>query len=64
MEEKIMTCKEVEGNMESNEEQYLGALEKIKLLLLDVTEDFEPGDDDVSHFFENLYDALDEVIPM
>ena len=50
--------------MISNEEQYLGALEKIRLLLLDVTEDFEPGDDEISYFFENLYDLLDEVIMM
>ena len=59
-----MNFKEEAGNMESNEEQYLGALEKIKVLLLDVTEDFDPGDDEISHFFENLYDVLDEVIPM
>ena len=47
---------------ELNEEQYLQTLEKIKVLLLDVTKDFEPGDDDVTHFFEYLYNALDEVI--
>lgn len=50
--------------MKSNEERYLEALDKIKLLLLNVTENFEEGDDDVSHFFEDLYDALDEVIQM
>jgi len=47
---------------ELNEEQYLQTLEKIKVLLLDVTKDFEPGDDGVTHFFEDLYNALDEVI--
>jgi hypothetical protein len=31
---------------------------------LKVTENFEEGDDDVSHFFKDLYDVLDEVIPM
>ena len=47
---------------EVNEEQYLQTLEKIKVLLLNVTKDFEPGDDDVTHFFEKLYALLDEVI--
>jgi len=47
---------------EVNEEQYLQTLEKIKVLLLDVTKDFEPGDDNITHFFEDLYNALDEVI--
>ena len=46
------------------EEQYREALEKIKVLLLKVTEDFEPGDDEISHFFEDVYDVLDDVIPM
>ncbi len=50
--------------MESNEEQYREALEQIKVLLLNVTENFEEGDDDVSHFFEDLYNVMDEVIPM
>jgi len=50
--------------MESNKEAYLNALENIKILLLDISEDFENGDDDVSHFLENLYDELDQVIPM
>ncbi len=50
--------------MKSNEETYLNALEQIKILLVDISENFEPGDDDVSHFLENLYDVLDEVIPM
>ena len=50
--------------MKSNEERYLEALERIKLLLLNVTENFEEGDDDISHFFEELYDTIDEVIPM
>lgn len=48
----------------SNEEQYLEALVNIKQLLFTVIEDFEEGDDKVSHFFEDLYDVLDEVIPM
>ena len=47
---------------EVNEEQYLQTLEKIKVLLLDVTKDFEPRNDGVTHFFEDLYNALDEVI--
>jgi hypothetical protein len=50
--------------MGSNEEIYLNALKNIKILLLDISEDFENGDDDVSHFLENLYDELDQVIPM
>jgi len=50
--------------MESNKEAYLNALENIKILLLDISEDFENGDDDVSHFLENLYNELDQVIPM
>lgn len=50
--------------METNEETCLNVLKKIRILLLDVTENFENGDDDVSRFFENLYDVLDEVIPM
>ena len=52
------------SKMESNEEQYREALEKIEVLLLKVTENFEEGDDEISHFFEDLYDVLDEVIPM
>ena len=59
-----MNSEEKASKMESNEEQYREALERIKLLLLDVTENFEEGDDDVSHFSEDLYDVLDEVIPM
>jgi virulence-associated protein VagC len=47
---------------ELNEEQYLQTLEKIKVLLLETIEDFEPVDDDVTHFFEKLYALLDEVI--
>lgn len=50
--------------MKTNEEACLNALENIRILLLDVTENFENGDEDVSRFFENLYDVLDEVIPM
>jgi hypothetical protein len=50
--------------MGPNEEIYLNALKNIKILLLDISEDFENGDDDVSHFLENLYDELDQVIPM
>ncbi len=50
--------------MESNEEIYLNALENIKILLLDISEDFQDGDDNVSHFLENLYDELDQVISM
>jgi len=49
---------------ETNEEIYFNALERIKILTLDLVENFENGDDDVSHFLENLYDVLDEVIPM
>jgi hypothetical protein len=48
----------------SNENEYLEALQKIRVLLLNVTDDFEPEDDEISHFFENLYDLLDKVIPM
>jgi hypothetical protein len=59
-----MNGKNEVSNMKSNEEQYLETLESIKLLLLNVTENFEEGDDDISHFFEELYDTLDEVIPM
>ena len=59
-----MNREEKVNKMESNEEQYQKALEQIKVLLLNVTENFEEGDDDVSHFFEDLYDVLDEVIPM
>jgi hypothetical protein len=59
-----MNGKNEVSNMKSNEEQYLESLESIKLLLLNVTENFEEGDDDISHFFEELYDTLDEVIPM
>jgi hypothetical protein len=60
-----MTMSEEKASkMESNEEQYREVLERIKVLLLGVTENFEEGDDDVSHFFEDLYDVLDEVIPM
>lgn len=47
---------------ELNEEQYLQTLEKIKVLLLETIVDFEPCDDDVTHFFEKLYALLDEVI--
>jgi hypothetical protein len=50
--------------MNSNEEVYLNALENIKILLLDISEDFRNGDDDISHFLENLYDELNQVIPM
>jgi hypothetical protein len=50
--------------MKSNEEIYLNTLKNIKILLLDISEDFQNGDDDVSHFFENLYDELDQVIPI
>ncbi len=59
-----MNSDENVSKMESDEEQYREALERIKLLLLKVTENFEEGDDEISHFFEDLYDALDEVIPM
>jgi hypothetical protein len=57
-----MVSKEKVSNMKSNEEQYLEALEKIGELLMKVIEDFEPGDDKISHFFEDVYDVLDEVI--
>jgi hypothetical protein len=50
--------------MKSNEEIYLNALKKIKILLLNISENFENGNDDVSHFLENLYDELDKVISM
>jgi hypothetical protein len=50
--------------MESNEEIYLNASKNIKILLLDISKDFQNGDDDVSHFLKNLYDELDQVIPM
>jgi len=59
-----MNSEEKGSKMESNEEQYREALEQIKLLLLKVTENLEEGDDDVSHFFEDLYDVLDQVIPI
>ena len=59
-----MNSDEKASKMESNEEQYREALEKIEVLLLKVTENFEEGDDEISHFFEDLYDVLDEVIPM
>jgi hypothetical protein len=50
--------------MKSKEKEYLNALEAIKVMLLNIAEDFEPGDDEISHFMENLYDVLDRVIPM
>ena len=50
-----MNSEEKVSKMESDEELYLDALEKIKHLLLKVTEDFEQGDDDISHFFENTF---------
>ena len=50
--------------MKSKEKEYLEALEAIGVLLFDIIEDFEEGDDDISHFLENLYDVLDKVIPM
>ena len=50
--------------MKSNDEIYLNVLEKIKVLTLNISENFDNGDDDVSHFLENLYDVLEEVIPM
>jgi hypothetical protein len=59
-----MNSEEKASKMGSNEEQYREALKQIKVLLLKVTENFEEGDDNVSHFFEDLYDVLDEVIPM
>ena len=59
-----MNSDEKVSKMESNEEQYREALEKIEVLLLKVTENFEEGDDEISHFFEDLYDVLDEVILM
>jgi len=51
-------------NTKSNEEIYRRALGRIKVLTLELVENFENGDDEVSHFLENLYDVLDEVIPM
>ena len=59
-----MNSEEKASKMESNEEQYREVLERIKVLLLKVTENFEEGDDEISHFFEDLYDVLDEVIPI
>ena len=59
-----MNSEEKVNKMESDEKQCRDALEQIKVLLLKVTENFEEGDDDVSHFFEDLYDVLDEVIPI
>ena len=59
-----MNSEEKVSKMESDVKQYREALEKIEVLLLKVTENFEEGDDDVSHFFEDLYDVLDEGIPM
>lgn len=53
-----------ENEMEPSEKQYLEALEKIRKLLFAVIVDFKEGDDEVSHFFEDLYDVLNEVIPM
>ena len=52
------------SDMELSEKEYLEALEKIRELLFAVIVDFKEGDDEVSHFFEDLYDVLDEVIAM
>ena len=48
-------------NTKSNEELYKSALECIRVLTINIAENFENGDDEVSHFLENLYDVLDEA---
>lgn len=45
----------------NNEEIYLNALEKIAALTAKIAWDFEVGDDDMSHYFTNIYNALNEV---
>ena len=50
--------------MENTEEIYRMALERIKILTLNIAENFEQGDDEVSHYLEKVYDVLDKVIPM
>lgn len=47
--------------MESNEEIYIRALEKIAILTAKITRNFKEGDDEMSHYFENVYSALSEV---
>jgi hypothetical protein len=47
--------------MESNEEIYLNALKKIKILTLDFSENFDGDKNDISHFLGNLYEVLDEA---
>jgi hypothetical protein len=48
----------------SDEQRYLNALVEVKQLPMKVIENYEQGDDEVSHFFEDLYDVLDKAIPM
>lgn len=50
--------------LENTEEIYRMALERIKILTLNIAENFEQGDDKVSHYLEKVYDVLDEVITM
>jgi hypothetical protein len=52
-----MTKKNKE-KLETNEEIYLNALQKIKILTMDLVEDFEPSDDPVTHYLEGVYDEL------
>jgi hypothetical protein len=55
-----MTKKNKE-KLETNEEIYLNALQKIKILTMDLVEDFEPSDDPVTHYLEKLYNELEKV---
>lgn len=50
--------------MENNEEIYRIALERIAELTLEIAENFHEGDDPVSHYLENVYDILKEVVPV
>lgn len=47
--------------MENNEEVYIRALEKIAALTAKIAWNFEVGDDDMSHYFTNVYRALNDV---
>ena len=47
--------------MVSNEEIYRCALERIKGLTFSIAENFANGDDDMTHYLENVYDVLYEA---
>lgn len=60
--QKIIIVKPLEAiMMESNEEIYKKALDRIAVLTEKIAENFPKGDDDVSHYLEKVYKIMRDV---